>query len=134
LYREYFPPDLKSRRHKILVCGGGPMIISVLYALRAMMIPSDSVFIYGATAPEYVKAVYGRAALLSSHRSYEHHRAESDGLCLARVVNTDDGGRRIVLTNREVCSGIRLENWVAEPKMIREKDGGITIVPATASS
>jgi hypothetical protein len=142
------PSDLQEKRFKVLICGGASMIVSILYALRELNFPSDAVFIYGTTGPEYVRAVYGQHALLSSHKSYEVHdnngdeqrskNADDIGLCTAQLIDSsgaigsrDDNKkkRKIIINRKQVCTGLRLVNWPTKPDLIRDKNGSITIFP-----
>ena len=54
--------------HKILLCGGPTMIVSVMRSLSMMGYSSEQIFVYGQFGAEQVRAVYGRNAKLSSHR------------------------------------------------------------------
>lgn len=53
--------------HKIVLCGGPTMIVSVMHVLSQMGFSSDQIFVYGQFGVEQVRAVYGRNAKLSSH-------------------------------------------------------------------
>lgn len=53
--------------HKILLCGGPTMIVSVMHVLAQMGYSSEQIFVYGQFGVEQVRAVYGRNAKLSSH-------------------------------------------------------------------
>ena len=53
--------------HKILLCGGPTMIVSVMRSLSLMGYSSEQIFVYGQFGAEQVRAVYGRNARLSSH-------------------------------------------------------------------
>ena len=59
-------PDVKS--HKILVCGGPSMVCSVLQDLSDLGYSSENIFVYGQFGTEQVRAIYGRNAVLSSHK------------------------------------------------------------------
>lgn len=54
--------------HKILLCGGPTMIVSVMRSLSLVGYSSEQIFVYGQFGAEQVRAVYGRNAKLSSHR------------------------------------------------------------------
>lgn len=54
--------------HKILLCGGPTMIVSVMQILFQMGYSSHQIFVYGPFGVEQVRAVFGRNAKLSSHR------------------------------------------------------------------
>lgn len=53
--------------HKILLCGGPTMIVSVMRSLSLVGYSSEQIFVYGQFGAEQVRAVYGRNANLSSH-------------------------------------------------------------------
>lgn len=53
--------------HKILLCGGATMIVSVMRSLSLVGYSSEQIFVYGQFGAEQVRAVYGRNAKLSSH-------------------------------------------------------------------
>ena len=53
--------------HKIVLCGGPTMIVSVMHVLSQMGFSSKQIFVYGQFGAEQVRAVYGRNAKLSSH-------------------------------------------------------------------
>lgn len=57
----------QALEHKILLCGGPTMIISVMHVLSQMGFSSEHIFVYGQFGAEQVRAVYGRNAKLSSH-------------------------------------------------------------------
>ena len=54
--------------HKVLLCGGPTMIVSVMRILFQMGYSSHQIFVYGPFGAELVRAVFGRNARLSSHR------------------------------------------------------------------
>ena len=59
------PPSKQTESHKILVCGGPSMIITVLQQLGY---PSEDIFVYGEFGVEQLRSVYGRNTKLSAHR------------------------------------------------------------------
>lgn len=61
-------PGPQTQEHKILLCGGPTMIVSVMHVLFQMGYSSERIFVYGQFGSEQVRAVYGRNAKLSSHR------------------------------------------------------------------
>lgn len=61
-------PGPQTQEHKILLCGGPTMIVSVMHVLFQMGFSSERIFVYGQFGAEQVRAVYGRNAKLSSHR------------------------------------------------------------------
>ena len=62
------PPSKQTESHKILVCGGPSMIITVLQNLHQLGYPSEDIFVYGQFGVEQLRSVYGRNAKLSAHR------------------------------------------------------------------
>lgn len=62
-------PGPQTKEHKILLCGGPTMIVSVMHTLFQLGFSSERIFVYGQFGAEQVRAVYGRNAKLSSHRA-----------------------------------------------------------------
>lgn len=60
-------PGPQTKEHKILLCGGPTMIVSVMHILFQIGFSSERIFVYGQFGAEQVRAVYGRNAKLSSH-------------------------------------------------------------------
>lgn len=57
----------QEMEHKILLCGGPTMIVSVMHVLSQIGYSSEQIFVYGQFGAEQVRAVYERNAKLSSH-------------------------------------------------------------------
>uniref|UniRef100_A0A6A7FXG2 Acyl-CoA dehydrogenase fadE25 n=1 Tax=Hirondellea gigas TaxID=1518452 RepID=A0A6A7FXG2_9CRUS len=57
-----------GRKHKIVLCGGPTMVLSCLYAFKALHFESEQIFTYGQFGTEQIRKVYGRNVKLSGHR------------------------------------------------------------------
>ena len=62
------PPPDTAVSHKVLVCGGPSMIITVLQYMFEMGYSSQDIFVYGQFGVEQLRSVFGRNAKLSAHR------------------------------------------------------------------
>ena len=62
------PRPNSGESHKILVCGGASMIITVLQYLFEMGYSSEDIFVYGQFGVQQLRSVFGRNAKLSAHR------------------------------------------------------------------
>ncbi|CAG0917272.1 unnamed protein product [Notodromas monacha] len=131
--RSILSAEMLQKRFRVLLCGGAGLIVSVLYALRSLLIPSETIFVFGSTGTSYLKAVYGRHALLASHRSDQSpipKTMETAGEgCSVRQLMGPDGRQQLIVGNQKVCPGLRLEGWREPPVAMKGKTGAFYIVP-----
>ena len=67
MIKAHLPPASETS-HKILVCGGPSMIITVLQYMLEIGYRSEDVFVYGQFGAEQVRSIYGQNAKISTHR------------------------------------------------------------------
>lgn len=69
MIKKYVTPVQDQGRHKVVLCGGPTIVVSVLSVLRDLDYRSQDMFVYGACGTEQVRMVYGRYTPLSNHVS-----------------------------------------------------------------
>jgi len=67
MIHKYKPLD-KTKNMKVVICGGPTLIVSLLTDLRNLGYESQDIYIYGQFGAEFIHSVYGKNALLSSHK------------------------------------------------------------------